>query len=82
MAEISKITLPSGTTYDIKDAAARSAIEAITGGDAIVFMGVSTTALTDGGNEKPTIGGVQKTPATGQLYFYGSQEYIYGPDSK
>jgi len=26
MADISKITLPSGTTYDLKDATARSAI--------------------------------------------------------
>ena len=29
MAEISKITLPSGNTYDIKDATARSSIEQI-----------------------------------------------------
>ena len=27
MADISKITLPSGTTYDIKDATARALIE-------------------------------------------------------
>ena len=27
MAEISKITLPSGTTYELKDATARTAIE-------------------------------------------------------
>ena len=82
MAEISKITLPSGTTYDIKDATARSQIEALTGGDAVVFMGVSTTALTDGGNETPTVGGETKTPAAGQLFFYGTQEFIYGPDNK
>lgn len=82
MAEISKITLPSGTTYDIKDATARSQIEALTGGDAVVFIGVSTTALTDGGNETPTVGGETKTPATGQLFFYGTQEFIYGADNK
>lgn len=82
MPDISKITLPSGTTYDIKDATARSQIAALTGGDAVVFIGVSTTTLTDGGNEIPTVGGVQKTPATGQLFFYGTQEFIYGADSK
>ena len=82
MAEISKITLPSGTTYDIKDATARSQIEALTGGDAVIFIGVSTTELTDGGNETPTVGGATKTPAAGQLFFYGTQEFIYGSDSK
>ena len=82
MADISKITLPNGNTYNIKDNEARAQIEALAGGDAVVFVGVSSTALTDGGNEKPIIEGNQKTPATGQLFFYGSQEFIYGADSK
>lgn len=82
MADISKITLPSGTTYNIKDATARAAIEAFAGGSAVVFMGVSTTPLTDGGNETPMIGGSTRTPAAGQLVFHGTQEYVYGNDSK
>ena len=82
MADISKIKLPSGTEYNIKDAEARSQIAALTGGDAVVFVGVSTTPLTDGGNEVPTVGGATKTPAAGQLFFYGNQEFIYGNDSK
>lgn len=82
MPQISKITLPSGTVYDIKDAEARSQIQALTGGDAVVFMGVSTTALTDGGSQVPTINGQNVTPATGQLFFYGTQEFIWGPDEK
>lgn len=83
MADISKITLPSGTTYDIKDATAREAIAAITGGDAIVFKGVSSTAITDGGNENPKVGGTTiTTKNTGDLYFYGTSEFIYGDDSK
>ena len=82
MADISQITLPSGSTYDIKDATARSQIAALAGGDAVVFVGVSSTALTDGGNQTPTVGGEQKTPATGQLFFYGTEEFIYGADSK
>ena len=82
MADISKITLPSGTTYNIKDAEARSQIAALTGGDAVVFVGVSTTALSDGGSETPTVGGDELTPATGQLFFYGTQEFIWGGDSK
>ena len=79
---ISQITLPSGNTYQIKDAWARDQISALTGGSAVVFVGVSTTPLTDGGTERPTIEGSQVTATTGQIYFYGTQEFIYGNDSK
>lgn len=82
MPQISKITLPSGATYDLKDAEARSQIQALTGGDAVVFMGVSTTAITDGGSQQPTVGGETVTPAAGQLFFYGTEEFIWGPDGK
>jgi len=80
---ISQITLPNGNTYDIKDTWARQQIESITGGSAIVFKGVSTTALTDGGNEDPTLDGTVVTAkTTGDLYFYNKEEFIYGDDSK
>lgn len=83
MADISTITLPSGTTYNIKDAWARTQIQAITGGSAIVFKGVSSTALTDGGNENPTVDGTVTTAkSTGDLYFYQQEEFIYGDDSE
>lgn len=83
MADISQITLPSGTTYNLKDSWARTQIEAITGGSAIVFKGVSSTALTDGGNENPTVDGSTVTAkSTGDLYFYEKEEFIYGDDSK
>lgn len=74
MAEISKIKLPSGTEYDIKDAVARAAIEAITGGDAVVFIGVSSTAITDGGTQVPTIAGSDISSTSdlrpGDIVFY------------
>lgn len=82
MAYISQITLPSGSTYDIKDAEAREQIAALTGGDAVVFVGVSSTALTNGGTEKPTVDSEEKTPSTGQIFFYGTSEFIWGSDSK
>ena len=83
MADISQITLPSGTTYNLKDSWARTQIEAITGGSAIVFKGVTSTALTDGGNENPTVSGTVVTAKdTGDLYFYQQEEFIYGDDSK
>lgn len=70
MADISKIKLPSGTEYDIKDAWARNAITSITGGDALVFIGVSSTAITDGGTETPTIDGWTGPLRTGDIVFY------------
>lgn len=82
MADISKITLPSGTEYDLKDAWARQQIEAITGGSALVFKGISTTPLTDGGTQNPTVDGssvIDKT--TGDIYFYGTGEYIWNGTS-
>ena len=83
MADISKITLPNGNQYNLKDAWARTQIEAITGGSAVVFKGASSTALTDGGNENPTVGGqAVSTKSVGDLYFYNQEEFIYGPDDK
>lgn len=83
MADISVIKLPSGSEYNLKDAWARTQIEAITGGSAVVFKGVSSTAITDGGTEKPTVGGTQvSTVSTGDLYFYGGSEFIWGPSGK
>lgn len=77
---ISQLTLPSGTTYEIKDAQARAAIEALAGGDAVIFGGVTTTAITDGGTQKPTVDGNQVDPTRGQLYFYGTQEFLWDGD--
>lgn len=77
MADISRITLPNGNTYDIKDTTARNAINSLLGGDAITFGGVTSTALTDGGTQKPTVDSAQVNPTKGQLYFYGSQEFLW-----
>ena len=76
MAEISKITLPSGTTYDIKDATARANISALSG--ALTFLGTTTTALTDGAATSPiTIGGSSVTPKAGNVVIYGNSEFVW-----
>ena len=75
MADISKITLPSGQTYDIKDATARAAIA---GG--VAYIGVSTTSITDGGSQKPTINGEAITPINGNLVIYDNAEFIFSGD--
>jgi len=78
MAEISKITLPTGNTYDIKDATARAAIASLEGGQ--YFLGKSTTALTDGATTNPIqIDGVTgtTTAVNGNVVTYGNAEFIF-----
>lgn len=73
MPDISKITLPSGTTYDIKDATAR---QQIAGG--VSFVGVTTTELTDGAETNPIkVGGKDYTVKNGSLAVYSGAEFIF-----
>ena len=41
------------------------------------FLGSTSTAVSDGGSEVPTIGGKTVTPAAGDIVLWGNQEYIY-----
>jgi hypothetical protein len=76
MADISKITLPSGSTYDIKDAYARQQIEALSG--YTYYIGVTTTPLTDGSTTNPiTVNGESITANTGAICTYGNKEFIW-----
>lgn len=73
---ISTITLPTGSTYDIKDAWARDAISELSG--ATKYIGVTTTALTDGCTTNPiTINGQSVTAESGDIANYGSKEFIF-----
>lgn len=73
MPEISKITLPSGTTYDIKDATARAAQAG-----AIVIKGTTTTALTDEATTNPiTIDGASYTAKANDAVFYSKKEFVF-----
>jgi len=70
---VSKITLPSGNTYYIKDEEAR---EMITGG--VHWIGITTTALTDGATTNPiTIGGESVTAVSGDMTSYSETEFIF-----
>ena len=80
MAEISKITLLNGTTYDLKDAQARADIAAIEAAIAggVTFMGETTTALTDGATTNPiTINGSSVNAIKGYLVVYGGKEFVF-----
>jgi len=73
MAEISKIKLPSGTTYDIKDATARQMMSG-----AIVLRGATTTALTDEATTNPIkIDSADFTAHSGDAVFYNKKEYVF-----
>ena len=80
MADLSKITLPNGNTYNLKDAQARSDIadiqRAIAGG--VTYIGATTTALTDGATTNPiTINGDSVTAKKGDLAIYGNKEFLF-----
>lgn len=73
MAEISKITLPSGTTYDLKDAVAR---QQAAGG--IHLVGVTTTELVDEATTNPiTVNGSSYTAQNQDAVFYGKKEFVF-----
>lgn len=55
MAEISVITLPSGSSYNLKDSTARSEIESLRSemGSLGTYLGATTTTLEDGATTSP-----------------------------
>lgn len=80
MADISQITLPSGTTYNLKDAQAREDIESIRGAvsGGVSFLGITTTELTDGSTTSTvTIGGTPVSAINGALVIYGNDEFVW-----
>lgn len=73
MPEISKIKLPSGTVYDIKDATARQ-----TASGAIKIKGTTTTALTDESTTNPiTINSQSYTAVANDAVFYNKKEFVF-----
>lgn len=80
MANISKVLLPNGTTYDVKDATAREQIENIKGQvtGQMHYAGVTTTALSNGATTKPIqIGGANYTQNNGDVVIYGEEEFVW-----
>ena len=76
MADLKRIKLPSGTTYNIVDQGARDLIAAMEGGTA--WLGVTTTPLTDGATTNPiVIDGQSVTAKTGSMCAYQSKEFVF-----
>lgn len=79
MADISKITLPNGNTYDIKDSTAREQIEALVAIDnGVRLIGVTTTALTDNATTATiSVNSANHTAIKGDLVFYENKEFLF-----
>lgn len=81
--EVSKITVPvevsgiiQNVTYDIKDDTARQMISDL--GNALYWVGVTTTALTNGDTTNPiTVNGESVTVRTGALTQYNGEEFAW-----
>ena len=85
MADISEITLPSGVTYDIKDATARSEISILKGSGtgAMHYAGVTTTALENCSSTSPIkINEADYTPSNGDVVIYGQLEFVWSTSDK
>lgn len=73
-------TVTSGSSNLITSGAVESAIADATAGltGAMHYIGTSTTAITDGGTQNPTIGGNEVTTKNaGDVVLYGSQEFVW-----
>ena len=88
MTDISRVTLPNGSTYNLKDAEARQQIEdlAATHTTAIHYRGVTSTNLVDGSTVNPiTIDNKNFTAKSGDIVIVGvtgtnsgaPREYIF-----
>lgn len=85
MADISEITLPSGVTYDIKDATARSEISILKGSGtgAMHYAGVTTTKLENGSSTSPIkINEADYTPSNGDVVIYEQLEFVWSTSDK
>lgn len=77
MPTISKMVLPgSATVYDLRDADAQARIATLEAYSE--YLGVTTTAISDGSTTNPvTINGVNVTAKNGEIVNYGSKEFIW-----
>ena len=74
-------TVTANSSNLITSGAVATAINGLTG--AMHFIGVTSTAVTDGGTENPTIGGnTVTTKVAGDVVIYGNQEYVWSTTNK
>jgi hypothetical protein len=72
-----KVTVTSDANGNITIAGAQTTLADLGLGNAIHFLGISSSAITNGGTQKPTIDTKEVTPKAGDVVFYNNQEFIY-----
>jgi len=76
MPDISKITLPSGSTYNIKDEGARTLIRNLSGSTA--YLGITTTPLYDECTTSTiSINNSDVEVSNGNIAIYAKREFIF-----
>lgn len=76
MADLARLTLPSGNTYNLKDREAREMIRELL--NVHEYLGITTTPITDGSTTNPIIiNGVSVTAVAGDLVTYEHDEFVF-----
>lgn len=76
MADLARLTLPSGNTYNLKDSEAREMIRELL--NIHEYLGVTTTLITDGSTTNPVeISGVSVTAVASDLVTYEHDEFVF-----
>lgn len=76
MADLARLTLPSGNTYNLKDSEAREMIRELL--NVHEYLGVTTTPITDGSTTNPVvISGVSVTAVASDLVTYEHDEFVF-----
>jgi len=70
-----KLTFITEFDADFNKVATQKDIEKLSG--TTYFLGISTTEITDGGKEQPTIGGIVIEPENGDIALYKNYEFIW-----
>ena len=70
-----KLSFITDFDYTSNPVATQKDIEKLSG--ATYFLGISTTEITDGGKEQPTIGGATVDPENGDIVLYKNYEFIW-----
>lgn len=72
------LTLSGDPTADLQAATKQYVDSAVSGlSGAMHFIGVSTTSISDGGTETPTVDGETVTKVVGDVVLYGNKEFVW-----
>ena len=77
-----KVTVTSDANGNITIDGAKTTLADLELDNIMHYLGASSTAITDGGSETPTISNVAVTPKAGDVVLYDNKEFIYNASNK